>query len=330
MKRILMTIVTAIIAVPMVFSFSCKADDPVPMETITIGSTPIELNALIYVAEEQGYLAKNSVRVTFKDYATGAAAVEGLLKNEVDLGMTFESVIVGKVLQKQNIQVLTTIDKSNLFYVVARADRGINTVKDLKAKKIGVPKNTIMEFYLGRLLDLNGMNIRDVTMVDMSPTDAETKIAAGDLDALIVFEPHVTQIERKMGDAVVIWPAQSNQMSYWNMVGNASWVDDHPGLVSRFIKSLAQAENYVNLQAAKTKNILKARFKYDDAYIDALWKENQFSLSLDQSLITAMEDEARWMMENNLTTEKQVPNFPEYINEHALKEIKPGAVTIVK
>lgn len=187
-----------------------------------------------------------------------------------------------------------------------------------------------MEFYLGRLLDLNGMNLRDVTMVDMSPTDAETKIAAGDLDALIVFEPHVTQIERKMGDAVVIWPAQSNQMSYWNMVGNASWVDDHLGLVSRFIKSLAQAENYVNLQAAKTKNILKARFKYDDAYIDALWKENQFSLSLDQSLITAMEDEARWMMENNLTTEKQVPNFPEYINEHALKEIKPGAVTIVK
>jgi NitT/TauT family transport system substrate-binding protein len=46
-----------------------------------------------------------------------------------------------------------------------------------------------------------------------------------------------------------------------------------------------------------------------------VWSQNQFSLSLDQSLIVAMEDEARWMIKNSLTGEKQVPDFADYIHE---------------
>jgi len=41
-----------------------------------------------------------------------------------------------------------------------------------------------------------------------------------------------------------------------------------------------------------------------------------------------MEDEARWMIASNLTDEKQVPDFPDYIYESALKELKPEAVNI--
>jgi NitT/TauT family transport system substrate-binding protein len=51
-------------------------------------------------------------------------------------------------------------------------------------------------------------------------------------------------------------------------------------------------------------------------------------LTLDQSLILAMEDEARWMISNNLTTEKTVPNFLDYIYAYGLKSVKPAAVTI--
>ena len=54
------------------------------------------------------------------------------------------------------------------------------------------------------------------------------------------------------------------------------------------------------------------------------------SFSLDQSLITAMEDEARWMIKNNLTTEKQVPDFLNYIYVDGLKAVKPGAVNIIR
>ena len=60
----------------------------------------------------------------------------------------------------------------------------------------------------------------------------------------------------------------------------------------------------------------------DAAYMETVWSQNQYSLSLDQSLIVAMEDEARWMISNGLTTEKQVPDFLNYIYEDGLKSDK--------
>lgn len=62
----------------------------------------------------------------------------------------------------------------------------------------------------------------------------------------------------------------------------------------------------------------------------AVWDKNQFSLSLDQSLILAMEDEARWMIKNNLTNEKNVPNFLDYIYEDGLKAVKPEAENVIR
>lgn len=62
----------------------------------------------------------------------------------------------------------------------------------------------------------------------------------------------------------------------------------------------------------------------------AWWQVHQFSLSLDQSLITAMEDEARWMIKNNLTSEKQVPDFMNYVYVDGLKAVKPEAVNIIR
>jgi NitT/TauT family transport system substrate-binding protein len=76
------------------------------------------------------------------------------------------------------------------------------------------------------------------------------------------------------------------------------------------LKSLTQAENYLYRNPEAAKAIIQKRVNYDDVLIKTFWSENQFTISLDQSLIVAMEDEARWMISNNLTTGKAGPQFP--------------------
>jgi NitT/TauT family transport system substrate-binding protein len=279
------------------------------VETVTIGATPIEGNGLIYIADEQKFFTNNGVRVVFKDYDTGVAAVNGLLKGEVDVALTMEFVVVGKSLLKQDVLDLATIDKSMIFYIIARADRGIKTPADLKGKSIGIPRQTITEFYLGRMLELNGLTMQQVTMVDTKASDPAGTIAGGVVDAVVTWEPHVTQIKQQMGNPVIIWPVQSGQVSYWSVVSVPGRINQHPHLVRQFLKSLVQAEVYIPLHPKEAKAIVKKRLKYDDAYVAAIWPQHEFSLSLDQSLILAMEDEARWMIKNNLTGEKTVPIF---------------------
>jgi NitT/TauT family transport system substrate-binding protein len=241
-----------------------------------------------------------------------------------------EFVITGKSLQKQHVLSLATIDKSMIFFIIARADRGIKTVADLKGKRVGVPRQTIMEFYLGRMLELNGLRMKQVTMVDSKASDPAGTIIGGEVDAVVTWEPYVTQIRKQMGSGVIIWPVQSGQVSFWSTVSTPGWINGHANLVRQFLKSLAQAEVYIPRHLNEAKAIIKKRLKYDDAYIAAIWAEHEFSLSLDQSLITAMEDEARWMIKNNLTKEKQVPDFLNYIYVEGLEAVKPDAVNIIR
>jgi NitT/TauT family transport system substrate-binding protein len=330
-RRLVMITAILVTMVTLVGSFSCsRGDYSGKVETVTIGATPIELNALIYVADEQKFFVNNGVKVVFKDYDTGVAAVDGLLKGEVDIALTMEFVIVGKSLQKQEVLSLATIDKSMIFYVIARADRGIKAAADLKEKKIGAPRHTITEFYLGRMLELNGMRLQQVTMVDTKVSDPAGAIAGGDVDAVITWEPHVTQIRQQMENRVIIWSAQSGQVAYWSVVSTPRWINKHPDIIRKFLNSLAQAEVHIPLYPKEAKTIVQKWLKYDDAYMAAIWPEHEFSLSLDQSLIAAMEDEARWMIKNNLTREKQPLDFVNYLYVDGLKAIKPEAVNIIR
>jgi NitT/TauT family transport system substrate-binding protein len=116
---------------------------------------------------------------------------------------------------------------------------------------------------------------------------------------------------------------------YGIMVSRDDWITRHPELVNRFVNSLVQAEEYIINHPDGAKAIIQKRFKFDRASIERMWQVHQFSLSLDQSLITAMEDEARWMIKNKLTSEKHVPDFVNYIYIDGLKAVKPEAVNII-
>jgi NitT/TauT family transport system substrate-binding protein len=95
------------------------------------------------------------------------------------------------------------------------------------------------------------------------------------------------------------------------------------------MKSLVQAESYIVSHPDEAKAIIRTRMNLDHAYMETVWPRYQISLSLDQSLILSMEDEARWMINNNLTTEKQVPDFLDYIYMDGLEAVKPDAVNII-
>jgi NitT/TauT family transport system substrate-binding protein len=153
------------------------------------------------------------------------------------------------------------------------------------------------------------MNIRDIIPVDELPSKLADALARGDVDAVVAWQPHAAQIEKQLANSIVVWAAQSGQLMYWNITSTGSWITSESELVNRLLRSLVQAENFLKVHPDDAKAIVQKRLRYNNTYINAVWLEHQFSLSLDQSLILAMEDEARWMIKNNLTGEKTVPIF---------------------
>lgn len=301
-------------------------------ESITIGYSPFESVALLCVAEDRQFFEKNGLNVTTRKYDTGVGALDGLLNGEVDIVVgTNEFPLVGRALKKERVRTVGSIAKSEFIYIVGRKDRGIEDVTDLKGKRVGTTLRTIAHFYLGRFLELHGMNMQDITLVDVkTPDEWVNAVADGDIDAVATAQPYANAARDRLGDNAVVWSAQSSQPLYTQAISTDEWITKHPELVRRFLKSLAQAEEYVNTHPTESKAIVQKKLNLSAEYMDTVWQQNQFTLSLDQSLILAMEDEARWMIKNNLTTEKQVPNFLDYIHEDELKAIKPESVNIIR
>ncbi len=301
------------------------------VEPISVGdSTPLEANTLLYVADQQNFFKNNGLKVTIKHYETGVAAIGDMLKGEVDIAVPSEFGVVRYVLQKKNICIMACYDKVQIAALIARKDRGIGGISDLKGKRIGLPRHTNAEFYLGRFFELNRMSLRDVNLKDGKLPQMMEAIISGEIDAVVLWEPYRSQVENRLRDKVIVWPAQSSQPAFCVTVAGRDWLSKHPQTAERFLNAITQAEKYLDRHPAEAKTFIQQKLKYDKAYMDVIWPRQHFALSLDQSLVTAMEDEARWMIKSGLTKEKSVPNFLDYIYEGGLKAIKPEAVSIIR
>ncbi len=306
---------------------ACQSGALVAVETITLGLPPLEQNALVYIAEQQGLFAQNNIKIVVKDYDSGVATIDALTKGEVDLAEAAEFPFVGAVLRQQAISILTVNDKFENDYVVVRPNRGIAKASDLRGKRIGVARGAITEFFLGRLLDLQGIRPDEVTLVDYKPAQYVSAVANGDVDALVAWQPYIYQIQQQVRGVTVL-PAQSDQPVYGVMVGRNDWLKQHAPGVVRFLQALHAAEDYNTAHPAQAKAIVQKRLGYDDGYMGNIWMDHHWALSLDYSLVVAMTDEARWMIKNNLTTQKQAPDFVNFIYLDGLKTVKPEAVDI--
>jgi ABC-type nitrate/sulfonate/bicarbonate transport system substrate-binding protein len=326
----ILVVVVLIVAVTLSLFFYLNSQKPYagPVESITVGLLPNELNSLIYVADTQQYFSSNGLNVTIKNYSSILTAVTGVLSGDLDISTASEFVLVGNALTNQNISTIATIDKVTQVSIICRKDKGIENTSDLAGKRIGVFKGSVSEFYLGRFLELNRISLSQVTMIDTSSNVIDA-LTNGTVDAVITGQPNINRIENIFGNGIVEFPAQGLQATYYGALCANGWATAHPELVTRFLNSLIKAEQYINNNPAQAKIAIQSRLNYSDQYMAEVWSDHQFSLSLDQSLVVAMENEARWLINDNLTNATAVPNFLDYIYLDGLVSVKPESVNII-
>jgi len=299
-------------------------------EPLTIASGTLDSSVLTLIADEKGYFQKYGLNVTIREYPAGTYAVKELLAGNADLACAAEFVGVTTSFQSPDLRIITTTAKINNLYLIIRSDRGISKPSDLKGKTIAVPKGSVAEFFLGRYLTLNGMDIHTIAILRLTPADVIKSVVTGDADAALIWDPYAYQIEQQLGRNSTTWQAQSGQLYYWVTYARPDMIRDKPEQIRNYLRALNDAETFLITHQPEAKEILKRRLNMTDDYIDRTWKEYHFVLSLDQALIIEMEDEARWMAEQNMTLGKTPPSYLDMMYQDAMREIKPSSVTIIR
>lgn len=214
--------------------------------------------------------------------------------------------------------------------MIARRDRGIATPKDLRGKTIGVVRQSQGEFFLGGFLTLHGLTLDDIRVVNLSPGQIVDAMTTGDIDAAMIWEPNIYRIQKRLGDNAISFPGQDEQDFYFLLIGRAPFLDASPEVIKRFIHALRQAETFLQHHRAEGQALIAQRLGANLDFIQTIWTKNRFRITLPQALLIAMEDEARWCMQQKKTADTPIPNYLNFISATALEQVAPEAVTFIR
>jgi ABC-type nitrate/sulfonate/bicarbonate transport system substrate-binding protein len=300
-----------------------------PVEKITVGVVAIEGSSLVYIADALGMFKEHGLDVTVTDFPDGVKASDDLLKKRVDVAVVADFIFVTKSFQRNDLRIFGSIFRGDTFEVIARKDRGITKPADLRGRRIGLTKGTVLDFFMATFLSLHGIASGGAKLVDLRPSEITDAISSGSVDAVIAWEPYAKKIRDGLGANAVIWPGQSGQRYQFVLMAKEEFIKERPLAVERLLKALLEAERYCSEHTADAQNFIASRRGYDLALLQSVWKKCDFRVSLDQDLVILMEDEAKWAMRRRLTEKKEIPNYLYFIHWESLEKIKPEAVRII-
>jgi ABC-type nitrate/sulfonate/bicarbonate transport system substrate-binding protein len=304
------------------------ADVPREKVALALGREP--LAALAMIALEEKFFEKAGLDVTVKKYNSGALSLKGLLAGEAPVATSADIPIAFESLSRQDFSIVATIGSSdNEGRIVARKDRGIQTPADLRGKRVATQKSSAVHFFLHMFLLQNGMSAGDVQLSYMKPDELVKALVNGDIDAFSMREPFASQAVQPLGDNALVFMQPGLYRKTFSLVVRNDFLKQNPQVVQRVITGLAQAEAFALQHPEKAREILARGLEAKPEEVAQLWKDSNFMVSLDQSLLVGLEDEAKWIIGSKLSDAAQAPSYLDMIHVDALKAINPIMVSLI-
>ena len=325
----------AIILIPTLFVFflsGCSkpsTDAGGPLEKMRITVTTIALSAPVYVAMDRGYFKQEGLDVSIQDSLTGTDALQTVVEGKADMATCAETPVVLNVMEGRKIYIIATIaDSETLDAIVGRKDRGIFKPADLGGKVIGVPPVTNIEYFLDTFLLYHGIPKAKTRIVHMKVDELNQALLEGKVDAVCTWEPHLSKLQEKLGTNGQAFYSEGTYRLTWHIVAMQDFVKKNPGAVKKMLRALIRANAFIIEHPDSAQQITANYLRVDRAPVATPWKGYNFSVTLSQSTLISLGDQARWVMQSRGAKRTNIPDYLGVFYLEGLKSIDPTLVSV--
>lgn len=305
---------------------------PPPPEKINIAlANTYPGSGLLYIAAAKGFYAQEGLDVTMQPFTSGRDAMNAALEKRADLGTTGDVPLMFAAMDGLPVAIVATIfTASGAHGIVARRDRGISTLADLKGKVVGVTRRTDGDFILSTMAARFHVAHNELRIEPLKPEQMVEAIKAGKVDAVSTWEPWLSSASKALGEIGLESRTEGGLELNFSLAGNADWIRANPDKIQRLLRALLQARNFADENPNEARALIVKAANIDPSPFDNVGPRYRFVVQLNQGILILLEDMARWAIQNKLTDRTVVPNFLDVISMDALTAVKPDAVTIVR
>jgi putative hydroxymethylpyrimidine transport system substrate-binding protein len=250
----------------------------------------------LYTALDRGFFRRAGLAVTPVAPSDVSDAIKLVAARRVDLGISYEPELFFAQEQHVPAVAVAALVPTALNSIIARADRGVRTVADLRGKTIGEDGSASTDAYLSTVLRTAGLDPRTaVTRVNVG-FNLVPALLSGRVDAIIGGFQNIEGIDvAARGVRPVVFPVDRHGVPAYDelvLIANADRMRDNAAyraMVGRFVGALARATAWARSHEAAALAVMR-RESYRD-YRGTLARSVPATLRL---LRTSRLDPAAW------------------------------------
>ncbi|MHC1584951.1 MAG: ABC transporter substrate-binding protein [Candidatus Syntropharchaeia archaeon] len=248
---------TIILIGMVLISLGCGCISQEKTVDMKIGILPDRMALPIVVADEEGLYGDMNVEVVpfmsalERDAALSAGEIDACLNDPIGTislkqGGTDVVVVMSMVLCESG---------ERQFSIVSAPDSGIESVSDLKGKKLAISRGTIIEYVTDAMLERKGVEAENVEMVEVKKMPVRLQmVLEGDVDAATLPEPLSSYVVVK-GGRIVASDENLSEVSHTFVIFRKGFVEKHRGLVEKFVEGYTKGVDAINSNPEKYREI---------------------------------------------------------------------------
>ncbi|MGX1203418.1 sulfonate transport system substrate-binding protein [Marinobacter sp. MBR-105] len=200
-------------------------------------------------------LAEQGFDVKWIEFPAGPQLLEGLNVGSVDFGTTGETPpIFAQAAGADLVYVANEPPAPKGEAILVKADSPIQSVADLRGKRVALNKGSNVHYLLVRALEEANLSIRDIKPVYIKPGDARTAFDRGDVDAWVIWDPY--QADAEIAGARSLRDGEGLVDNHQIYLASRPFAERYPGIVNEVIDSLAELDAWAKDHPQEVVDIL--------------------------------------------------------------------------
>lgn len=263
----------------------------------------------------------------------GEGGITRITAGEADIATNAETQLLRETLKNPDLRIIATVTES-FYRLVGRRSAGIQSLADLKGKRVMLPRNTSANYYLVAMLATVGLTEDDVTIVSLPAAD-DTKgamdrmsdaLVAGDADVIAIWEPEPADAIGQLADDAIVFQDRRVYREVFNLHARASDLadPDRRRPIVAFLGALLDASGALQDDPGPYLAEISDVVAYTPAQIRASYPEMAFPVRIIPDMLDVLETEDKWVARETDREPRSREELAQFIDYSALEEAMAG------
>jgi ABC-type nitrate/sulfonate/bicarbonate transport system substrate-binding protein len=260
-----------------------------------------QMSAQFAVADQLGFFKAEGLKVNIRWYIAGTDLPSMWGAGNIHLGTATATMVVPIAASGQqiyNIAPQSDIAGVQQIVIGKKAQEMVKSPKDFEKLKVGMPKGASVTMAIEAMARAHGVDFSKIQFVNLSPPDAVTALAKGDIDAMAGWAPWTFRAVKEAGGKLYFTGSQSYIPGkegpvdwlrvHAGVVASGKMLRENPNTLKAVLRAVRKATDSINNDRDGAIKIVAREMKIDEGLAREIMTYNVYSMEMNDKIVKGM------------------------------------------